>query len=243
LASSNQGGFATFGLPEIADLLTKAANIALKGGWFQKWLVHRRLRPEVFGGRIENQQNLTKDYVINSEIIDSDAVSRLVSANGNALLPLAFPEGSPTHPSYPAGHATIAGACATILKACFDEDYVIPSPKEASVDGSVLDDWIGADLTLGNEINKLANNISLGRDAAGVHYRSDGVEGLAVGEQQAIGVLQDYSRTYNEEFAGFSLKRFDGVRIRIVNGRVLDGNVQALKKSGSTDRWQFNEMQ
>jgi hypothetical protein len=66
---------------------------------------------------------------------------------------------------------------------------------------------------------------------------------LAVGEQQAIGVLQDYSRTYNEEFAGFSLKRFDGVRIRIVNGRVLDGNVQALKKSGSTDRWQFNEMQ
>ncbi len=40
---------------------------------------------------------------------------------GNALLPMAFPEGSPTHPAYGAGHATVAGACVTILKAWFDE--------------------------------------------------------------------------------------------------------------------------
>ncbi len=33
---------------------------------------------------------------------------------------MAFPEGSPTHPSYGAGHATVAGACVTILKAWFD---------------------------------------------------------------------------------------------------------------------------
>ena len=40
---------------------------------------------------------------------------------GNALLPMAFPEGSPTHPAYGAGHATVAGACVTILKAWFKE--------------------------------------------------------------------------------------------------------------------------
>ena len=39
---------------------------------------------------------------------------------GNWLLPMAFPEGSPMHPSYGAGHATVAGACTTILKAWFD---------------------------------------------------------------------------------------------------------------------------
>lgn len=40
---------------------------------------------------------------------------------GNALLSMAFPEGSPTHPAYGAGHATVAGAysfsvvCTTIV--------------------------------------------------------------------------------------------------------------------------------
>jgi hypothetical protein len=75
-------------------------------------------------------------------------------------------------------------------------------------------------LTIGDEINKLANNIALGRDWAGVHYRSDGVDGLLVGEQQAIGLLQDYSRTYREQFAGFNLTKFDGTRITINSGAV-----------------------
>ncbi|MEO1092971.1 MAG: hypothetical protein AAFX81_20315 [Pseudomonadota bacterium] len=36
------------------------------------------------------------------------------------LLPMAFPEGSPMHPAYGAGHATVAGACVTVLKAFFE---------------------------------------------------------------------------------------------------------------------------
>ena len=67
-------------------------------------------------------------------------------------------------------------------------------------------------------INKLANNIALGRDRAGVHYRPEGVEGMNSGEIQAIGLLKDYSRTYNEYFAGFTLTRFNGQKIRIANG-------------------------
>lgn len=55
---------------------------------------------------------------------------------------------------------------------------------------------------------------------AGVHYRSDGA-GLAVGEVMAIGLLQDYSLTYNERFDGFSLTLFDGRRVRIVGGEVM----------------------
>jgi hypothetical protein len=35
-----------------------------------------------------------------------------------------------------------------------------------------------AELRLGNEIDKLASNVSLGRDAAGVHYRSGSIRGL-----------------------------------------------------------------
>jgi hypothetical protein len=135
-------------------------------------------------------------------------------------LPSAFPEGCPTHPSYPAAHATNAGACATVLKAFFNEEYPIPDPVEATSDGSALTPWKGEQLTLGNEINKLANNIVLGRDAAGVHYRSDSVNGLFGGEQQALALLADYSRTYNERFDGFILSTFRGEKVRVANGEL-----------------------
>ena len=76
------------------------------------------------------------------------------------------------------------------------------------------------DLTVGGELNKLASNIAFARNAAGVHYRSDGVDGLLAGEQQAIALLQDYSGALNENFDGFSLTKFDGTRILIRNGIV-----------------------
>jgi hypothetical protein len=142
-------------------------------------------------------------------------------ANGTYLLPMAFPEGSPTHPSYPAGHATIAGACCTVLKAVFEETAVFMNPEQANADGTALVPWTGEDLTVGGEINKLANNIALGRDWAGVHYRSDGVDGLFVGEQQALGLLRDYSRTYREMFDGFTLTKFDGTTVQIVDGEEI----------------------
>ncbi len=90
----------------------------------------------------------------------------------------------------------------------------------ASADGSSLISYSGT-LTIGGEVNKLANNIALGRDWAGVHYRSDGTDGLLVGEQQAIGLLLDYSRTYSERFGGFTFTKFNGERITIQNGVIL----------------------
>jgi membrane-associated phospholipid phosphatase len=127
---------------------------------------------------------------------------------------MAFPEGSPTHPAYPAGHATISGACGTILKAFFKESFVIPSPVQASDDGLTLNP-ISEALTIRGEVDKLAANISIGRDIAGVHWRSDGIEGLNLGEEVAISFLRDYSRTYNENFAGFTFTRFNGNSITI----------------------------
>ncbi len=218
--SATQGGFISFGGADILDLVAKAGNLALTGAWYHKWLVHRRLRPEAYAGRLHFQLTGAKNYGLPIEIGASEAVDRVFSRYGSYFLPMAFPEGSPTHPAYPAGHATISGACATVLKAFFDEDRAIPNPVQADATGDSLLPWNGAPLTIGGEINKLASNIALGRDWAGVHYRSDGVDGLLVGEQQAIGLLSDYSRTYNEDFDGFTLTQFDGTRIRIVNGEV-----------------------
>ena len=216
LSATKQVGFATFGAPDVLDLVARVANEALKAAWYQKWLVHRRLRPEEFGGWIDNQLNNRASYPINSELLNSPVLKEVFSRYGSYLLPQAFPEGSPTHPAYPSGHATYAGACVTVLKAFFNESFSIPNPVVASDDGLSLDKYMGTDtLTIGGELNKLAANIALGRDTAGVHWRTDGIEGLKLGEAVAICFLQDRKTLYNEPFSGFTLTKFDGTTITV----------------------------
>lgn len=218
----NQGGFTTLGGPDVLDSVSHVANLSLRAAWFQKWAAHRRLRPEMYAGRVHFSRTGDRDYGLPAEILNSAAVGILESENGTALLPMAFAEGSPTHPAYPAGHATVAGSCCTVLKAFFDESFIVPDPVVASSDGLSLLPYGGGDLTLGGEINKLASNISLGRDLAGVHYRSDGVDGILVGEQIGLSYLADISRGYNEDFGGFSLTRFDGTEALVVDGQIFD---------------------
>ncbi|KZL49887.1 phosphoesterase [Nodularia spumigena CENA596] len=215
--SKTQIGFGTLGGPHILSLVTEVATRALKAVWFQKWYVHRRIRPEAFGGLLHNHLTKRAKYPIDQEIFGSSALEKVYSLCGTYLLPMAFPEGSPTHPAYGAGHATVAGACVTILKAWFDESWQIPHPVVPNDDGTELIAYTGADaekLTVGGELNKVAANISLGRDGAGVHWRTDYTESVKLGEQIAIGLLQEQSLTYNEEHC-FSLTKFDNTKVKI----------------------------
>jgi PAP2 superfamily len=211
--SRTQEGLGTLGPPHALALMWDVSNHAVKAQWYQKWLVHRRLRPEAMGGRIHSVVNGKAQYPIDAEILNSPVLQRVFSQNGTYLLPSAFPEGSPTHPSYGAGHATVAGACVTILKALLDEDFVIPNPVVPGPDGTTLVPYVGPDLTLGNELNKLAANIGFGRSHGGIHWRSDNMESFLVGEALAISVLNDLRNTNNEDFAGYSLTKFDGTTV------------------------------
>ncbi len=212
--SLNQVGFGTFGGPHVAALMCEVATRALKAVWYQKWAVHRRVRPEAFGGRAHLHFTGQRAYPLaTAEFQKSDALDLTYDRTGNYLLPMAFPEGSPMHPSYGAGHATVAGACVTILKAFFYEDFVIPEPVVPTPDGLALTSYQGPPLTVGGELNKLASNIATGRNHAGVHWRTDAAASLRLGEEVAISVLRDQQLTFNEKFDGFSLTRFDGTRV------------------------------
>ena len=219
-----QDGFGTFGTPHVAALLCEVSTRALKAVWFQKWFVHRRLRPEVFAARVDRALYHNANYPVHWEILNSLASnSRLkgfMPQPGSALLPMAFPEGSPLHPSYGAGHATVAGACVTILKAWFNESTRFvdlgAAPLQPTDNGLSLISYAGADandLTVGGELNKLASNVGIGRNIAGVHWRSDATESLKLGEAVAISLLRDQKDCYNESFNGFTLTKFDGSTI------------------------------
>jgi hypothetical protein len=244
--SQTQDGFGTFGGPHVLSLVTEVATRALKAVWYQKWGVHRRLRPEEFGGRIHVHLRGLPQRVGGGGVLPSPAVppgrfpqihpdilvttpnsllervrTRNLNSFGNDtyLLPQAFPEGAPTHPAYGAGHATVAGAGVTILKAFFDESYVLPAVYVPDATGNNLRQVPQppppeGPLTVGGELDKLAANISLGRNAAGVHWRSDYTQSLLLGEQIAIGLLEEQKLTYNEHHH-FTLTRFDGTGVVI----------------------------
>ncbi len=215
LQSATQDGFVTFNITHILNVVSGVVSCALKHAWFHKWLVNRRVRPEAFGGLVHNQLIGKMSSVVSNDVLESEAVQEAFRQNNSYLLPMAYSEGSPTHPAYPAGHATISGACVTALKAMFDEDAVFEAPVVADRDGASLLPYSGSALTVGGELDKLAANISLGRDFAGVHYRSDGIQGMFLGESVALGVLAELRLTYPENFAGFSLTTFSGEKVSI----------------------------
>jgi hypothetical protein len=90
---------------------------------------------------------------------------------------------------------------------------MVPDPANPKL----LIDYTAADLPLrvGGELNKLAANIALGRDHAGVHWRTDGIESLLLGEQVAISVLRDTKLTFNEPLTKFRFTGFNGKLIEV----------------------------
>jgi hypothetical protein len=215
--SRTQVGIATFGTEfHGLDLVAKVANAAIKAVHYQKWLVHRRVRPEEFGGRVHNQMTKAAQYPIHSDLLSTSTVLEAIfQKQGTYLLPMPVPRGCPMHPSYPGAHPAITGACITVLKAWFDESYVLPAPVVGTADGRSLLPYTGASLTVGGELDKLAGNHCVGRSFGGFHPRSDIIAGLLLGEAVAISILADERGTFNETFQGFSLTKFDGTTITI----------------------------
>lgn len=211
--SKNQSGFVTFGSGHILDLVARVSAEALKASWYVKWVVHRRLRPEEFGGRVHNHLTKRARYPLHEEVLASAALEETYKRHGSYLLPVAYPEGAPLHPSYPSGHAVIAGAAVTVLKAFFDENFPIYEPVVPTADGAALEPY-RAKLKVGDELNKLASNIAFARNGAGIHWRSDATAGLQLGEAVALAALKHDRTLCPERFAGFEVTLFDGTVVR-----------------------------
>ena len=240
-------------LGNVADV----ALYALRVAWFQKYHLTLKIRPEVLAQRITlayNDEGLRSSVPKLNTIkthcdIGSDLLSLVndynISANGEILngqnyyLNGLYEEGSPTHPSLPAGHAVVAGACVTVMKAMLNThdsngDKILwtsngRTVEQANADGSNLVSYSDTDvssMTIVGELNKLASNVALGRNFAGVHYRSDGHCGMLSGEEYAISFLQEKIKEFGSKksglFNGYDLEKFDGTRVLITADSVTN---------------------
>jgi len=215
--SNVQTPYVSFGPALFQSWLGRVSTLALRTVWHDKWAVHRRLRPELYGGRVYNTLRGAASYPIHPIVLNSKALQTVVSSTGG-LLPQAYVEGCPLHPSYPAGHAVVAGACATLLKALFEETDTVNGAVAPSADGLSLIPYTDTALTIGGELNKLAFNVPMARNWAGIHWRSDTDMSHVIGEQVTICFLQDQVNCLTEPFPGFSFTRFDGTPVSIVPG-------------------------
>ena len=273
---ANREPFALFGGPHLLTMVTEVSSRALKAVRYQKFSIHRRLRPEAAGALmhtvlteyephrdykdIPKYKGQVAKYAFGDGSTEDKARRKLASTVAhyvdgpgssttpgepalykileqirkhnkdqnqgkgdiagknlaNWLLPMAFSEGSPMHPAYGAGHATVAGACVTLLKAFFamrdpsgdpvllvneNEDALVPGcPSEGkSHDAGLLRLPMENGLTLEGELNKLIWNISNARNMGGVHYYTDYIESALLGEAITIGILREQMLCYHAD--------------------------------------------
>jgi hypothetical protein len=228
---AKQEPFVTFGNSDAQSVTSLVTNTALRAQWFQKWQVHRRLRPEEYGGLVNLTRSGLRTYPIPSELLNASVLPLVFQRNavrnaerglgtgGTYLLSQAFPEGSPLHPAYASGHSTYMGAGTTILKA-FYADFPVINPQVPNADGTALVPFSGT-LMMFDELDKLVSNVGVARLFAGVHYRSDHDNAARLGELYALRTLQDWSRLYPERlpngtpFQGFQVRTFGGNTVTV----------------------------
>ena len=224
IGSRTENGFGTFGGPDFAATLAEVATMALNAVWYQKWFVHLRPRPEAIGGLvhlIKTGQGSKTDVSLSNVILNSQGLQQSFNTYGTWLLSQAFPEGSPTHPSYPTGHGTVGGACITVLKFFFDGNFVIPNPVVPTSDGLSLVPYTGSDagqLTVNGELNKLGpqRQSSVMESTPASTGAATRDTSLLLGEAVALSFLSDRAKTYNEPFT-VQLTKFDGTTATISN--------------------------
>jgi hypothetical protein len=218
---------------EAAATIPEMATRALKAAWFHKWIINLRQRPEEMGAlvhaRLTNRTPLPQASAkLHPDVLNSQAVAQMFSQFGSYLMPVAFPEGAPTHPCYPTGHGTVGGACTTAMKFFFDGNAPIrpllqaagSDVMQSSEDGLSLVPYTGADrdsLTINGELSKLTFNVTFGHGIhSGIHFRSSSRASILLGEQVGLSMLKDRATTYNEPF-NINITKFDGTTATISN--------------------------
>ena len=252
ILGSGYGSFVQFSGVEVHNLMGEVTRESLKAVWYFKYH-NMRMRPEEFAGKIHFQKknstnvipNLSQDYITNI-LNDHKAFNEIQGVTNSYLLGLIYPEGAPIHPSYPAGHAIIAAACVSVMKALFDEDYLFKNLRNGTMKiyEAYNDDYIktigstkriclsttpsllreitsGVEyVTIGNELDKLATNIASGRNFAGIHYRSDSEQSFDLGEKVAANFLRTKLREFGNKDITLSFTNRNGDKVQITQDNI-----------------------
>lgn len=145
---------------------------ALTAAWYYKWYADHPNSPSKQGGRVGVTSFRPRPFEADSRVgvLFNRAVSPLGNGDGlRRTTPNPSP-GSPRHPAYPSGHSTYAAAASELLT------WFFPDYRE--------------------ELNRLADNAGMARLWAGIHWRSDHVQGKRLGRTVACMVIAQLEKSH-----------------------------------------------
>jgi hypothetical protein len=151
---------------------------ALQAAWYYKWLsprplTARRERPIEYSNREHSGLNVLFDL--------PDELNPAYNLCPDGRKPGTM-SGTPRHPAYPSGHSTYSGAGVELLSFFFGNQPAYP--------GAQPSEGTGTSTTMRPELDNMADNIGMGRLWAGIHWRSDHVNGMKLGRAVAHLVLK-----------------------------------------------------
>ena len=223
------------GYDDILTATAEIARVALAESYRAKYIQGMKLRPSQLASRIDLMNTIDKselgqvaqlvDMFFSNNYVRQQWMSAYNASNPfeeNFLLKTQY--ANPTHPSWTHGHATVAGACVTVIKALLrlhNDDgtriaWPLP-PVRSTRDGSdtVLANEVSQDsLTIVGELNKLAYNVAIGRNMAGLHFRTEAEASLNFGESIALAFLKQRACEAIMAFT-LSVELFDRRRLKI----------------------------
>ena len=177
------------GYDDVLVLVAEAARAALADSYRGKYLVTQRLRPAAYLRLVDAAEATDAPAALRTlvQATNASAAARTLReavrahvaatvGESNFLLPMMYR--TSRHPSKPHGHATVAGACVTVLKGVL---------RTVDDDGTLVQ-WEST--TYVAELDKLAFNVALGRNVAGQHVRSEAESSLVFGETIALQLLR-----------------------------------------------------
>lgn len=146
---------------------------ALLAAWYYKWSAGNKgeaCKQSPFAPR-EGVSFRPRPFELDSRVgvLYNREVSRYGDGDGPRRLAPNPSPGTPRHPSYPSGHSTYAGAASELLS------WFFPDYRE--------------------EFNRLADNAGMARLWAGIHYRSDHLQGMKLGRCVACMVIEDLKKS------------------------------------------------
>lgn len=144
---------------------------AVTAAWYYKWFADHSASPSGIGGRagVTSYRPRPFEYDSRVGVLYNREVSPLGDGDGRRRITPNPSPGTPRHPSYPSGHSTYAAAASELLS------WFFPDYRE--------------------EFNRLADNAGMARMWAGIHYRSDHVQGQRLGRTVACLVIAQLERS------------------------------------------------
>ncbi len=149
--------------PPQQALVWAALDVAIYSAMCAAWY-YKWLSPRADVSRRERPIEYATDSGLPLDVLYDRAVNSTGSGS-NGLRPKPLPSpGTPRHPAYPSGHSTYSGAASEMLSFFFP-DYR-------------------------REFDRLADNAGMARLWAGIHWRSDHVEGMKLGRCVACLIIE-----------------------------------------------------